>query len=84
MSHFAYLQDFGVDSFHLDDVLSGVVRFIGISKPITAAHVSFARKRAGVWVVGGEFERVGAFFPGGVGLQFSVGVNTGILFLVRV
>lgn len=34
-------QDFGVDSFHLDDELQGVVRFIGIAKPIVAAHVSY-------------------------------------------
>lgn len=35
--------DFGVDSFHLDDELQGVVRFIGIAKPIVAAHVMFLR-----------------------------------------
>lgn len=33
-------QDFVVDSFHLDDVMTGSVRFMSVSRPIVAAHVS--------------------------------------------
>lgn len=33
------LQDFGVDSFNLGDVLRGVVRFTDVTEPIVAAHV---------------------------------------------
>lgn len=35
-------QDFGVDSFNLDDVLQGTVRFtdVLVTSPIVAAHVS--------------------------------------------
>lgn len=42
------IQDFGVDSFNLGDVLKGVVRFTGVTSPIDAAHVSMTRQ-AGVF-----------------------------------
>lgn len=43
-----HLQDFGVDSFNLGDVLQGTVRFTDVTSPIVAAHVSTAAQQTRV------------------------------------